>query len=152
MLKSGEPDDVDREIVALLRENARRSFQDIGQEVGLSAPAVKRRVDRLEEEGVIRGYTAIVDPARYGWPTQALVQLHTEGRFGPDQVLQAVRDHSEVSAAYTLAGAASAVLLVRTADTKHLEELLERLLDTRAITRTQTSVILSTLLERPFGS
>jgi DNA-binding Lrp family transcriptional regulator len=144
-------DNVDREIVALLRENARRSFQDIGQHVSLSAPAVKRRVDRLEAEGVIRGYTATVDPARYGWTTQALIQLHTEGRFGPGQVLEAVQGYSEVSAAYTLAGAASAILLVRTSDTKHLEQLLERLLDTRAITRTQTSVILSTLLERPFA-
>jgi len=150
-VSGGEIDKVDRQIVALLREDARRSFQNIGQQVALSAPAVKRRVDRLEAEGVIRGYTAIVDPARYGWTTQALIELHTEGRFGPGQVFEAVQGHSEVSAAYTLAGEASAILLVRTEDTRHLEELLERLLDTRAITRTQTSVILSTLFERPFG-
>ena len=60
-------DATDRKIVALLRQNARRSFQDIGGKVGLSAPAVKRRVDRLQSEGVIRGYTAVVDPHAYGW-------------------------------------------------------------------------------------
>jgi DNA-binding Lrp family transcriptional regulator len=49
-------DRVDRQIVALLREDARRSYQDIGGRVSLSAPAVKRRVDRLEGAGVIRGY------------------------------------------------------------------------------------------------
>ena len=59
-------DEIDHRIVALLRENARRSFQDIGERVALSAPAVKRRVDRLERDGVIRGYSADVDPsARY---------------------------------------------------------------------------------------
>jgi DNA-binding Lrp family transcriptional regulator len=66
-------DDIDRRIVALLRENARRSFKDIGEDVNLSAPAVKRRVDRLEDDGVIRGYTAIVDPAAFGWHAEAFV-------------------------------------------------------------------------------
>lgn len=144
-------DEIDRQIVALLRENARRSFQDIGQRVALSAPAVKRRVDRLERDGVIRGYTAIVDPLRFGWTTQALVQLHTDGRFSPAQVLEAVRHHPEVTAAYTVAGVASAVLLVRTTNTQHLEELLGRLMETPSITHTQTAVVLSTLLERPFA-
>ena len=60
-------DATDETIVALLRENARRSFQDIGNHVHLSAPAVKRRVDRLEREGVLLGYTAIVDPEAFGW-------------------------------------------------------------------------------------
>ena len=59
-------DDVDRRIIALLRENARRSFQDIGQHVHLSAPAVKRRLDRLERDGVVLGYTAIIDPQAFG--------------------------------------------------------------------------------------
>ena len=60
-------DDTDRRIVALLQENARRSFKDIGDRVHLSAPAVKRRVDRLEADGVIRGYSAAVDPRAFGW-------------------------------------------------------------------------------------
>ena len=67
-------DDIDRQIVALLRQDARRSFQSIGLRVALSAPAVKRRVDRLEADGVIRGYTAQVDPGRYGWGTHAFVE------------------------------------------------------------------------------
>src|SRR5918996_877178 len=81
-------DAIDRQIVALLREDARRSYQDIGQRVSLSAPAVKRRVDRLESEGVIRGYSANLDPAAFGWDTHAFVELFCEGgmsraSFGP---------------------------------------------------------------------
>ena len=66
-------DEIDQQIVALLREGARRSFRDIGQTVGLSAPAVKRRVDRLEAAGLITGYTAVLDPALLGWSMQAVV-------------------------------------------------------------------------------
>jgi DNA-binding Lrp family transcriptional regulator len=143
-------DAIDRQIVALLRENARRSFQDIGGRVALSAPAVKRRVDRLESEGVIRGYAAVVDPAALGWPTHALVFLFCEGRMSAGEVRRAVTTHPEVEAAYTVAGEASAVLHVRARDTGHLEETLERIRDTEGIRRTETSVVLSALFDRPF--
>jgi len=143
-------DDIDRQIVALLRQNARRSFQSIGMRVSLSAPAVKRRVDRLEADGVVRGYTAQIDPGRYGWGTHAFVALYTEGRMAAAEVRDAVERHPEVEAAYTVAGEASAMLHVRARDTAHLEEALERLRDHPGVTRTQTQIVLSTLFERPF--
>src|SRR5918998_670780 len=142
-------DQIDRQIVALLRENARRSFQDIGTQVSLSAPAVKRRVDRLESEGVIAGYAALLDPAAMGWETQAFVALYCEGRMTADEVRGAVDGHPEVAGAYTVAGEASAMLHLRAADTRHLEEALERIRDAPGITRTQTQIVLSTLFERP---
>ena len=97
-------DDTDRQIVALLREDARRSFQDIGAHVALSAPAVKRRVDRLERAGIIRGYTASVDPGSLGWGAHAFVSLFCEGRMSATEVRDAVSGHPEVEGAYTIAG------------------------------------------------
>jgi DNA-binding Lrp family transcriptional regulator len=142
-------DEIDGQIVALLRDNARRSFQDIGLRVALSAPAVKRRVDRLEAEGVIRGYAALVDPGVLGWRTHAVVSLLCEGRMSAAEVFAAVADHPEVASAYTVAGEASAILHVRARDTAHLEQTLERLRDTPGIMRTQTQIVLTTLFERP---
>ena len=142
-------DEIDQQIIALLRQNARRSFQDIGAHVALTAPAVKRRVDRLEAGGVIRGYSAVVNPAAMGWHTQALVALYCEGRMSAAEVKQAVAGHPEVVAAYTVAGEASAVLHVHAQDTAHLEEALERVRGVPGIIRTQTQVVLSTLFERP---
>jgi DNA-binding Lrp family transcriptional regulator len=142
-------DQIDRKIVALLRQNARRSFQDIGGKVALSAPAVKRRVDRLEADGVIRSYAAIVDPGAMGWLTHAVVALYCEGRMSGAEVRAAVDRHPEVEAAYTVAGEASAILHVRAADTSHLEKALERIRDTPGVIRTHTQVVLSTLFERP---
>jgi DNA-binding Lrp family transcriptional regulator len=143
-------DAIDRQIIALLREDARRSYQSIGSRVNLSAPAVKRRVDRLEADGVVTGYTAQVDPARFGWNTHAFVALYCEGRMAASEVRGSVAHHPEVEAAYTVAGEASAMLHVRARDTAHLEEALERIRDNPGVTRTQTQIVLSTLFERPF--
>jgi DNA-binding Lrp family transcriptional regulator len=144
-------DDIDQRIVALLREDARRSYQDIGNRVALSPPAVKRRVDRLEAAGVIQGYTARIDPRAFGWTTLAVVALFCEGRMSAGEVRSAVEAHPEVAAAYTVAGAASAIVHVRARDTHHLETTLERIRDTPGVRRTETQVVLSTLFERPFS-
>ena len=144
-------DPTDHRIVALLREDARRSFADIGQRVALSAPAVKRRVDRLESTGVIRGYSATLDAEAFGWHSDAFVALYCEGRMSAAEVRAAVATHAEVAAAYTVAGEASAILHVRAADSKHLEETLERIRDAPGVIRTHTQVVLSTLFERPFA-
>ncbi|HJZ62324.1 MAG TPA: Lrp/AsnC family transcriptional regulator [Miltoncostaeaceae bacterium] len=144
-------DDIDRQIVALLRENARRSFKDIGERVSLSAPAVKRRVDRLEAEGIIRGYAAVVDADSLGWPTRGIVALMCEGRMSAAEVRAAVAPHPEVSAAYTIAGQASAILHVDAAGTTHLEQTLERIRRAPGVRATETQIVLSTLFERPMA-
>ena len=141
-------DDTDQRIVALLRANARRSFKDIGEHVHLSAPAVKRRVDRLEAEGVIRGYAAIVDPHAFGWHAEAFVDLYCEGGMPADAIKQAVQGEPGVKSAHTVAGEASALLHVMARDTQDLEVCLERIRATDGISRTVTEVVLSTLFDR----
>jgi DNA-binding Lrp family transcriptional regulator len=141
-------DDTDRSIVALLRENARRSFADIGGHVHLSAPAVKRRVDRLEGEGILLGYTAIVDPEAYGWHAEAFVDLYCEGKMAAGAIREALRREPGVVAAHTVAGEASALLHVMAPDTKGLELVLERIRATEGVIRTVTEVVLSTLFQR----
>jgi DNA-binding Lrp family transcriptional regulator len=141
-------DAVDRRIVALLRENARRSFKDIGDAVHLTAPAVKRRVDRLERDGVILGYTAVVDPRAYGWHAEAFVDLYCEGHMPGEAIKQAVEGEAGVVSAHTVAGEASALLHVMAEDTQDLESALERIRATEGISRTVTEVVLSTLFQR----
>ena len=141
-------DGTDREIVALLRENARRSFQDIGRHVHLSAPAVKRRVDRLERNGVILGYTAIVDPPVFGWHAEAFVDMYCEGRMPGEAIKRAVENEPGVVSAHTVAGEASALLHVMAEDTKGLESVLERIRASDGVSRTVTQVVLSTLFQR----
>ena len=141
-------DAVDQRIVALLRENARRSFKDIGDAVHLTAPAVKRRVDRLEREGVILGYTAVVDPRAHGWHAEAFVDLFCEGNMPGEAIKRAVEGEAGVVSAHTVAGEASALLHVMAEDTQDLELCLERIRATDGISRTVTEVVLSTLFQR----
>ena len=135
----------------MLREDARRSFKDVGARVGLSAPAVKRRVDRLEESGVIRGYVAILDPAAMGWPTRGIVSLMCDGRVSAAEIRAATAPIPEVAAAYTVAGQASAILHVQAADTAHMEDALERIRQAPGVRATETQIVLSTLFERPLA-
>jgi DNA-binding Lrp family transcriptional regulator len=141
-------DDTDRTIVALLRENARRSFLDIGRHVHLSAPAVKRRVDRLERDGVLLGYTAVVEPEAFGWHAEAFVDIYCEGGMSGSAIKRAVEREAGVVSAHTVAGEASALLHVMARDTKDLESALERIRATDGVTRTVTEVVLSTLFQR----
>ena len=76
-------DDTDERILAELAENARATFAEIGECVNLSAPAVKRRVDRMLDSGVIRGFTTVVDRNALGWNTEAYVQVYCHGRIAP---------------------------------------------------------------------
>src|SRR5512133_191599 len=69
-------DETDRKILALLRENGKRTFADMGSHVSLSVPAVKRRVDRLERDGVIRGYAALIDTSKLGDEIDVVVEVH----------------------------------------------------------------------------
>jgi len=141
-------DATDRKIVTLLRENARRSFKDIGRHVHLSAPAVKRRADRLESEGVILGYTAVVDPVAFGWHTEAFVDLYCDGRMPGEAIKRAVKREPGVVSAHTVAGEASAMLHVMAEDTRDLELTLERIRKVEGVDRTVTEVVLSTLFQR----
>ncbi|GIJ29015.1 AsnC family transcriptional regulator [Micromonospora qiuiae] len=142
-------DAVDQRIIALLVADARASYADIGSRVSLSAPAVKRRVDRLRAAGVIRGFTTIVDPAAVGWTTEAFVELFCAGRTTPAQIGAAVRRHPEVVGAYTVSGEADALVHLRAADIAHLEEALERLRAETFVTSSRSTIVLSRLVESP---
>ncbi|WFE37535.1 Lrp/AsnC family transcriptional regulator [Micromonospora sp. WMMD998] len=142
-------DAVDQRIIALLVADARASYADIGARVSLSAPAVKRRVDRLRATGVIRGFTAVVDPAAVGWTTEAFVELFCAGRTTPAQIGVAARRHPEVVGAYTVSGEADALVHLRAADISHLEDALERLRAESFVTSSRSTIVLSRLVESP---
>ncbi|MBC2643388.1 MULTISPECIES: Lrp/AsnC family transcriptional regulator [unclassified Rhodococcus (in: high G+C Gram-positive bacteria)] len=139
-------DVLDRRIVARLERNARSSFATIGADVGLSAPAVKRRVDRLVESGVITGFHAALDPRALGQGVEVFVELYCSGRTSAVEIARIVSRHTEVQEAYTVTGDANALLRVRTTDTAHLERTLENLRSEPAVLQTKSSVVLSRLI------
>ena len=141
-------DSLDERILLHLIRNARATFAEIGAEVKLSAPAVKRRVDRLLDDATITAFTTIVDPGALGWGTEAYVQVYCKGTISPES-LQAIWDPiPEVVSASTVTGAPDAILKVRARDVRHLEEALERIRGAESIDHTESIIVLSRLVER----
>ena len=139
-------DELDRKIITALMANARTSFAEIGAAVGLSATAVKRRVDRLRESGALQGYTAVVDHAALGWDTEALVELFCRPGTTLDEVAATLREHAEVVEAWSVTGEADAIARVRTADNADLERLIIDLQRNGLVERTRSVVALSRLV------
>ena len=147
-LWAGTVDDIDARIIAALIRDARASYALIGQEVGLSAPAVKRRVDRLRAVGAITGFSARVDPAAMGWTTEAYVELFCGGRTSPEEIAAAVRRYPEVADACTITGEADALVHIRAADVRHFEGVMERIRAEPFVVRTRSVIVLSRLVDR----
>jgi DNA-binding Lrp family transcriptional regulator len=142
-------DELDRRIVAALVEDARATYAEVVARVGLSAPAVKRRVDRLRASGAITGFAARVDPAALGWTTEAYVELYCRGRTSPADIAAAVIQHPEIIDACTVTGEADALLHIRAADVRHFERVMERIGAEPFVVRTRSVIVLSRLVNRP---
>ena len=138
-------DELDHKILAALIANGRESFAALGQRVGLSTAATKRRVDRLRHEQVIRRFTAEIEPAALGWTIEAFVELYCEGRVPPDRMRELVRTIPEVVEAYTVTGEADGILKVRAADTGDFEKILGIIRNHPGVVRTRSALVLSRL-------
>ncbi|EHN10525.1 Transcriptional regulator AsnC family [Patulibacter medicamentivorans] len=137
-------DDVDRELLAALERNSRRRLADLGEQVGLSAPAVKRRIDRLERLGVITGYTAVIDHEKLGWALEAFTELRMIGNTRLEDIEAAARDLPEVQQVFTTAGDPDALVRLRVQDMAHLRRAIDQLRRSGQVTGTKTLMVLST--------
>jgi DNA-binding Lrp family transcriptional regulator len=141
-------DELDRKILDHLQREGRATLAEVGAVVGLSASAVKRRVDRLERSRVIVGYAAVVDPQAVGNRLEAFVELYCADTVTPSDLLASVAGLPVIVAAHTVAGDADAIVRVRVEGIEELERTIEQLRRDPKVMRTRTMVALSTLVER----
>ena len=142
-------DPLDEKIIALLVDDARRSYADLGAQVGLTASAVKRRVDRLRAGGAISGFTVRLEPGELGWTVEGYVELYCRMSTPPDVIRAAVARFPEVVDASTISGEADALLRIVAADMRHFEQVLEQIGAQPFVARTKSVLVLSPLLRRP---
>lgn len=140
--------DLDERIVHALAEDARRSYADIGALVGLSAPAVKRRVDRLRDQGAITAFTVRVDPSALGWETEGFIEIFCSRNTSPEAIRSGLSRYPEIASASTVTGEADAVVQVFAADMRHFEQVLERIASEPYVERTKSVLVLSPLVRR----
>lgn len=139
-----ELDEIDIAILELLSSNARRTFGDIGGRIGLSAPAVKRRIDKLEKLKVVLGYTTKVDHAKLGRSIEAFTELRFPGGVRVDEISRVADDIPEVEVIFTMAGDPDALAWIRAKDVHDLKRVIDLLRSTSKVTGTKTLMVLGT--------
>jgi Lrp/AsnC family leucine-responsive transcriptional regulator len=140
-------DPIDRELVEALRANARSTYAELGRLVGLSAPAVHDRVGKLETGGVLTGYHAAVAPSALGLGVSALVGVLLSDDGEDDNVATVLEAMPEIEDCWSVAGEEAFLLKVRVPDVDALEKIIGRLRRVAGISRTRTTVVLSTRWE-----
>ncbi|OIV39025.1 AsnC family transcriptional regulator [Mangrovactinospora gilvigrisea] len=144
-------DAVDHQLIQALRENGRASYAELGRLVGLSGPSVTDRINRLEQAGVIAGYRAIVSPAALGLGVTALIGVQLTDTADHDVVAGNLSALDEIEDCWFIAGDDSYMVKVRVADIDGLEHVVSRISRVAKVSRTRTTVVLSTKWENRVG-
>jgi Lrp/AsnC family leucine-responsive transcriptional regulator len=148
MTERSAPDRTDTRLLDALQADGRRSYADLGGDVGISGPSAHERVKKLEARGVIRGYAAVVDPATVGLGVLAFTWLTQAPGSAATDLTEAFAAMPEIEECHHIAGAADYLLKIRTRDTTHLEGVIKRLQTTPHVFSTETDVVLSSAFER----
>jgi len=137
----------DARIVGILQADGRRSYADLGAELGMAGPSAHERVKKLESRGVIRSYRAVVEPSTLGlhvlaftWVTQA------PGTISQDLTAD-FASVPEIEECHYIAGEADYILKIRARDMEHLGEVVRQVQTTRHVFSTETDVVFSTGFE-----
>jgi Lrp/AsnC family leucine-responsive transcriptional regulator len=148
MSQKADIDRLDARILDILQRDGRRTYADIGAEVGISAPSVHERVKKLEARGVISGYAARVDPARVGRGILAFTWVSQAPGTASDDLTTDFAAIPEVEECHHIAGEADYLLKIRALDTKDLERVIRILSNTRHVNSTDTEIVLSSGFEQ----
>lgn len=145
IIKAYEPDEKDRQLLDLLQRDARQSLETLADEIGLSAPAVQRRIRRMRDAGVIMGEVAVVDPVAVGLPMTfiVIVELEREHAEQIDAFRRKVAEESRVQQCYYVTGEGDFVLVALASSMDDYEALTRRLFfDNPNVRRFRTSVVM----------
>ncbi|SDZ37438.1 Lrp/AsnC family transcriptional regulator, leucine-responsive regulatory protein [Evansella caseinilytica] len=135
-------------IITLLMGKARMTWAELANEVGLSAPAVADRTHRLEEQGIIKGYGALIDPVRVGCECTAFVAVTLDHPQYRSPFLKKVNGIREIQECHHIAGDYDYLLKVRCRNTKDLDRVLSmELKEMDGISKTRTTIVLDTMKE-----
>lgn len=142
-------DALNRQIIGYLLKDGRATYQDIGSKVGLSAPAVKRRVDQMIARKEIAGFTALIDPASLGWDTEAYVEIYYQGNVSTDRLKKDLETIPQVVGVWTVSGDADALVHVMASNMAEVEHTVKRMRESPNVDRTRSAIVMSRVLQRP---
>lgn len=144
---SHEPDEIDLTLLEILQKNGRTRRSDLAEVVGLSLPSVSDRLRKLEEQGIILGYHAVLDHKKMGRDITAFIFVRVDSSKHYTQFLEHASSMDEILECHAITGEGTHLLKIRTVNTASLEKLLARIQAWPGVVSTQTSVVLSTSKE-----
>ncbi|MDH5815641.1 MAG: Lrp/AsnC family transcriptional regulator [Candidatus Nezhaarchaeales archaeon] len=139
-------DEIDLKILRMLQENARTPFSRIASSIGVSEATVHLRVQKLKRLGVIKGFRAVVDPAKVGKGLTAIVLVRADP-MKYKEALKKIALMDDVYEVYDVTGEYYAVLKIRASDRDSLAKIIDKIGEVEGITSTQTMVVLRTIKE-----
>ena len=140
-------DEIDVKLLTLLQADGRISQHDLAEAVVLSSPATGERLRKLEERGIIKGFTAILDAKLLGSDVTAFIAVGIDGSRFYQDFAERAQAHSEIQECHAVTGQGSHLLKIRTSDTSSLEGLLAELQSWPGVNSTTTSIVLSAIKE-----
>ena len=134
-------DDIDRQILELLRRNARTPVSELARAVKLSPAPVSRRIDRLQKAGVIRGYVTVIDDQAAG-DLYAFTEIRLTGETETGVLEEALREMEEVQNFFTVAGDPDVLVRLRVRDVDHLQRVVNQIRRTGKALGTKTLIVM----------
>ncbi|WP_276258329.1 HTH-type transcriptional regulator Lrp [Haloglomus litoreum] len=139
-------ENLDRRLINALLNDGRASLRSLAEDLDVSVTTVSNHLSDLEDQGIIRGYTPIVDYGELGYDVTAIIQLKVEGDALPD-ITDRLQDHRQMVSVYEVTGDHDIVAIGKFTDTDHMNEGIKELLIDPDIKESNTSVVLNTVIE-----
>ncbi len=149
MAAAYELDDLDRKILALLMENAKRPYTELGSKLFVSGGTIHVRMNKLIAAGVVKGQTLMVDHAKLGYDVSAFLGIYLKGSGLYNQAADYLKGIQEIVSAHYTTGVYSIFARVICRDTEHLRDVLQRIQAFEGIQRTETFITLEETIDRP---
>ena len=141
-----EIDEIDRALIDALLEDARTSQRQLARDIGVAQGTVTARLRRLESEGVIKGYSVILDSERLGWGMTVMAGLRIQ-KGSMMEVQRKIAADKRVFAVYDVTGDWDSMILARVKNRSDLDDLTKTVFTLPGITRSFTHVVLNTVKE-----
>ncbi|MBI2654278.1 Lrp/AsnC family transcriptional regulator [Candidatus Woesearchaeota archaeon] len=140
----------DRKILDILVDNSRLSMRQIAKKANVSAATVMHHIKKLEQEGLIKKYTAKLDYEKVGYDVEVMIEIRiSKGKLF--EVERKIASHPNVFAVYDVTGAFDSVVLARFPTRRQMDNFLKKLQTYEFVERTETKLILNTIKEENIG-
>ena len=136
-------DNKDQQIIDILTVSGREPASSISEKIGISVPTVIDRIKKLQESGIIKGYTAIIDSKKIGLDVSAIITIISESSSKYNLFIDKAKKEKDINKCFTTTGNGSHILLINTKNTDSLEKLLRTIQQWPGVSRTETQIILT---------